>query len=72
MSFFWKNIYLYAVMLVARFKYYHAFLLSEVVCNASGLGFGGITPDGRQDWGLVNNMDIIEFEVWLRKKVSFN
>lgn len=51
-----------ATMLV-RFKYYHAWLLSDAICNLSGLGFHGYSPDGSAKWDLVSNVDVLQFEV---------
>ncbi|CAG2183403.1 unnamed protein product [Oppiella nova] len=47
---------------MARFKYYHAWILGEVICNASGLGFAGFDTNGRPDWELMSNIDIFGFE----------
>ena len=48
---------------VARMKYYHAWMLSDAICNASGLGFNGYDPKGQPKWDLISNVDIINFEV---------
>ncbi|XP_055347487.1 lysophospholipid acyltransferase 6-like isoform X2 [Paramacrobiotus metropolitanus] len=45
-----------------RFKYYVAWLLSDAVANASGLGFNGYDELGKPKFDLVSNVDIIEFE----------
>ena len=44
-------------------KYYHAWLLADAICNASGLGFNGYTSSGKAKWDLISNVDIIKFEV---------
>ena len=44
-------------------KYYHAWLLADAICNASGLGFNGYTAEGKPKWDLISNVDIIKFEV---------
>ena len=62
-SFLSKIFYILCATCMARFKYYHAWILGEVICNASGLGFTGYTPDGRPDWELLSNIDIFGFEV---------
>lgn len=46
-----------------RFKYYHAWLLADAICNASGLGFNGYAEDGSARWDLHSNIDILGFEV---------
>ncbi len=43
--------------------YYHAWILSEAVCNASGLGFSGFDKQGNATWDLAKNVDILGFEV---------
>lgn len=57
-----KLTYLLMTTSVVRSKYYHAWLLGEAVCNASGMGFNGYSPDGQSKWDLMSNMDIIRFE----------
>lgn len=46
-----------------RFKYYHAWLLSDAICNNSGLGFNGYESDGNPKWNLITNINVISFEV---------
>lgn len=48
---------------VIRFKYYHAWLLSDAICNNSGLGFNGYESDGNPKWNLITNINVISFEV---------
>ncbi|XP_054707299.1 lysophospholipid acyltransferase 6-like [Uloborus diversus] len=60
-----KLIYLVLATSVVRSKYYHAWLLGEAVCNASGMGFNGCSGDGRSKWDLMSNVDIIRFELSL-------
>ena len=43
--------------------YYHAWILSEAVCNASGLGFSGYDAKGNAKWDIATNVDILGFEV---------
>lgn len=57
-----KMVYLLLATSVVRSKYYHAWLLGEAVCNASGMGFSGYTADGTPKWDLISNIDIIRFE----------
>lgn len=49
---------------VVRFKYYHAWLLADAICNNSGLGFNGYdAKDGSAKWDMISNIDIRKFEV---------
>lgn len=48
---------------VVRFKYYHAWLLADAICNNSGLGFNGYDTDGNAKWDMVTNINVISFEV---------
>lgn len=50
---------------VVRFKYYHAWLLADAICNNSGLGFNGYDDNGKSKWDLISNIDVISFEVIL-------
>lgn len=51
---------------IVRFKYYHAWLLADAICNNSGLGFNGYEKDGNPKWDLITNINVISFEVPLR------
>lgn len=62
-SLVWKIFYLYVTTLIARLKYYHAWLVADAICNNSGLGFNGFSETGEQKWDLISNVDIISFEV---------
>lgn len=48
---------------IVRFKYYHAWLLADAICNNSGLGFNGYEQDGNPKWDLISNINVIAFEV---------
>lgn len=50
---------------VTRFKYYHAWLLADAICNNSGLGFNGYDKDGNDKWDLISNINVVSFEVTL-------
>lgn len=50
---------------IIRFKYYHAWLLSDAICNNSGLGFSGYEKDGNPKWDLISNINVLAFEVSL-------
>lgn len=58
-----KMMYLVVATTIGRFKYYHAWLLADAICNASGLGFNGYDAKGRARWDLISNVDILRFEV---------
>lgn len=55
----------YAMMATTciRFKYYHAWLLADAICNNSGLGFTGYDKDGNAKWDLISNINVLSFEV---------
>lgn len=48
---------------IVRFKYYHAWLMADAICNNSGLGFDGYQKDGSPKWDLISNVNVIGFEV---------
>lgn len=48
---------------IVRFKYYHAWLLADAICNNSGLGFNGYESDGNAKWDMITNINVISFEV---------
>ncbi|KAG7302661.1 hypothetical protein JYU34_012612 [Plutella xylostella] len=62
----WSAVYLlwyaYLSTLVVRCKYYHAWLLSEAICNNSGMGFNGYASDGSPKWDKMSNIDVFGFE----------
>ncbi|XP_038211863.1 lysophospholipid acyltransferase 2 isoform X2 [Zerene cesonia] len=62
----WSALYLlwyaYLSTLVVRCKYYHAWLLSEAICNNSGMGFNGYDNDGTPKWDKMSNIDVFGFE----------
>jgi hypothetical protein len=62
--------YLVIVTTICRFKYYHAWLLADAICTASGLGFNGYDAEGRARWDLISNVDVLKFEVSTKTKVS--
>lgn len=49
--------------MLGRFKYYHAWLFADAICNNSGLGFNGYNSDGSPRWDLISNVDVLKFEV---------
>lgn len=56
-------LYLSVATVLVRFKYYHAWVLADAICNLSGLGFNGYSADGTARWDLVSNVDVLGFEV---------
>lgn len=62
----WSALYLlwyaHLCILVVRCKYYHAWLLSEAICNNSGMGFNGYDTRGQPKWDKMTNIDVFEFE----------
>ena len=38
-------------------------MLSEIVCNSSGLGFNGYDENGKAKWDLQTNVHILNVEV---------
>ncbi|XP_050671249.1 lysophospholipid acyltransferase 6 isoform X2 [Leptidea sinapis] len=63
----WSALYLlwyaYLSTLVVRCKYYHAWLLSEAICNNCGMGFNGYDNDGTPKWDKMSNIDVFGFEL---------
>ncbi|KAK7867959.1 hypothetical protein R5R35_005301 [Gryllus longicercus] len=65
-----KMSYLIVATSLVRFKYYHAWLLADAICNASGLGFNGYRKDGSARWDLISNVDVLGFELGLSLRDS--
>ncbi|CAH0397891.1 unnamed protein product [Chilo suppressalis] len=63
----WSALYLlwyaHLCILVVRCKYYHAWLLSEAICNNCGMGFNGYDTDGKPKWDKMTNIDVFGFEL---------
>ncbi|CAF4922097.1 unnamed protein product [Pieris macdunnoughi] len=70
----WSAVYLlwyaYLSTLVVRCKYYHAWLLSEAICNNSGMGFNGYDNDGTPKWDKMSNIDVFGFEFAQNMRVA--
>lgn len=64
-SFLYKFWFIMTSTTVTRFKYYHAWLLADAICNNSGLGFNGYDKDGNAKWDLISNINVVSFEVHL-------
>lgn len=67
-SIFYKMWYIMMATTTIRFKYYHAWLLADAICNNSGLGFNGYEKDGNPKWDLISNINVISFEVFIWSK----
>lgn len=63
LSFTGKFWYIMNSTMFVRFKYYHAWLMGDAICNNSGLGFNGYDTNGRAKWNMCSNIDILGFEV---------
>jgi len=50
-------------------RYYFAFILSEAVNNAAGLGFNGIDKKGIPQWNLLTNIKPLQLETATSLKV---
>ncbi|XP_058466421.1 lysophospholipid acyltransferase 6 isoform X2 [Malaya genurostris] len=62
-GFFYSFWYMMMATTAVRFKYYFAWLLSDAICNNSGLGFNGYEKDGvTPRWDMVSNIDVWAFE----------
>lgn len=59
----YKYWYLMIATMLIRFKYYHAWIFSDAICNNSGMGFNGVDEKGRRHWDLVTNVNPYKFEV---------
>lgn len=64
----------YAMMATTctRFKYYHAWLLADAICNNSGLGFTGYDKDGNANWDLISNINVLGFEFATNMRDAIN
>ena len=61
----YRIIYFYVSGISQRFKYYFAWVLADVVNNASGLGFNGYDEEGNAKWDMVTNIRIFKLEVFI-------
>ncbi|XP_014224563.1 lysophospholipid acyltransferase 1 [Trichogramma pretiosum] len=64
-NFLQKYWYLIISTMLVRFKYYHAWLFADAICNNSGLGFNGFDENGSARWDLLSNVDVWKFETAL-------
>ncbi|XP_014671243.1 PREDICTED: lysophospholipid acyltransferase 1-like isoform X2 [Priapulus caudatus] len=74
-GFIGKTTYILCATTVTRAKYYFAWVMADVVCNASGFGFNGYNEDGTERWDLVQTVHIARFEFslsWRDSLASWN
>lgn len=62
--------YIMNATMFVRFKYYHAWLMGDAICNNSGLGFNGYDAYGQARWDMLSNIDITGFEVGFRGDIG--
>ncbi|XP_076179737.1 lysophospholipid acyltransferase 6 isoform X2 [Ptiloglossa arizonensis] len=67
---FQKFWYLMIATLLVRFKYYHAWIFADAICNNSGLGFSGYDENREAKWDLFSNVNVIGFEMSLSLRDS--
>lgn len=67
-TFMYRMFYVTIATMMERAKYYHAWILADAVCNASGLGYDSKS----QTWDLVTNVDALGFELGLNLKESLD
>lgn len=69
---FSKVWYLMVATMLVRFKYYHAWIFADAICNNSGLGFSGYNTNGESKWDLISNVDVYGFEMSLSLRDSID
>lgn len=62
-GFLYKIGYLFVSTTLVRMMYYHAWILADAICNASGFGFNGFDDNGKPIWDLTTNIEIYGFEL---------
>ncbi|XP_046834459.1 lysophospholipid acyltransferase 6 [Vespa crabro] len=68
----YKLWYIYVATMMVRFKYYHAWIFADAICNNSGLGFDGYKENGEPRWDKFANVNVINFETSLSLRDSIN
>jgi len=61
--------FLFFSVFCVRVKYYFAFILSEAINNAAGLGFNGYDKSGIPEWDLLTNVKPLQLETATSLKV---
>ncbi|XP_033217343.1 lysophospholipid acyltransferase 2 isoform X2 [Belonocnema kinseyi] len=69
-SIFYKFWYLTISTMLVRFKYYHAWIFADAICNNSGLGFNSFDENNKPRWDHVSNVDAFKFETALSLRDS--
>ncbi|CAF0995792.1 unnamed protein product [Adineta ricciae] len=64
-----RTVYLLFTTFCSRVKYYFAFILSEAINNAAGLGFNGYDKNGIPKWNLLTNVKPLQLEMATSLKV---
>lgn len=59
----YRFFYMNLSALSQRCKYYLAWQIADIVCNASGLGFNGFDERGKIKWDLCTSVNIVKLEV---------
>lgn len=72
MNIFQKMVYVIMSTTLVRFKYYHAWILADAICNNSGLGFNGYDENNNPKWDGISNINILKFEVIVLSKEPFS
>ncbi|XP_050576179.1 lysophospholipid acyltransferase 6 isoform X1 [Bombus affinis] len=67
---FYKMWFLMVTTMLVRFKYYHAWIFADAICNNSGFGFNGYDKNGEPKWDLASNVDVYGFEMSLNMRDS--
>jgi lysophospholipid acyltransferase 1/2 len=65
-----RLLYHYVSITSQRFKYYLAWTVADIVCNASGLGFTGYDENGKPKWDLCTSVNIFQLEVILNSLLN--
>ncbi|XP_078052287.1 lysophospholipid acyltransferase 6 [Augochlora pura] len=65
-----KTWFLIMATMLVRFKYYHAWIFADAICNNSGLGYNGRNEKGEPQWDLYSNVDVYGFELSLSLRDS--
>ena len=61
--FFIRIVYMWFAGVNSRTKYYVAWTLADLVCNASGFGFNGYDENGNTKWTLLTTVNALQHEV---------
>ncbi|XP_064597349.1 lysophospholipid acyltransferase 6-like [Liolophura sinensis] len=71
-TFLQRSIFLLICGTLARCQYYFAWVSSDALNNAAGLGFSGYDEEGKEKWDLINNVDIYRLEMATSLKVNID